>query len=94
FHMLGLYPNAGHDYYLIHSPLVEWSTLSLPNGNKFTIKAINFDPAKRPYIVGARLNGVDYPLSTISHRDIVTGGTLELTMGAKPTGWGREMFNK
>lgn len=94
FHMLGLYPNAGHDYYLINSPLVEWSTLNLPNGNQFIIKTINFNPAKRPYIVGARLDGVDYPWSTISHRDIVNGGTLELTMGAKPTGWGREMFNK
>jgi putative alpha-1,2-mannosidase len=32
FHMLGLYPNAGQSYYLLHAPLVPEWTLQLSNG--------------------------------------------------------------
>lgn len=92
FHMTGLYPNAGHDYYLIHSPLVESATYRTAGG-PFTIRALNFAPENR-YIVGARLNGKDYPYSTIRHADIVSGGTLELTMGPEPAGWGAKMFGQ
>ena len=92
FHMTGLYPNAGHDYYLIHSPLVKSATFNLDGGKQFTIKAVNFNPDKNPYIVSARLNGKPYDLSTIRHRTILDGGTLELTMGPRPTGWGKQMF--
>ncbi|MDE5607357.1 MAG: GH92 family glycosyl hydrolase [Muribaculaceae bacterium] len=87
FHMLGLYPNAGHDYYLIHSPLIEGATINPLAGKPFTIATRNFSPRNK-YIVSARLNGKDYPYSTISHADILAGGTLELTMGSRPAGWG------
>ena len=91
FHMLGLYPNAGHDYYLIHAPLVGGATLYPPSGKPFTITTRRFSPDNK-YIVSARLNGRDYPYSTISHADILDGGTLELTMGPRPSDWGRQMF--
>ena len=91
FHMTGLYPNAGHDYYLIHSPLVESTVFHLGNGKDFAIKAIDFADDK-PYIVAARLNGKDYPYSTISHDDIMAGGVLELTMGSIPGKWGEKMW--
>ncbi|MDE6831445.1 MAG: GH92 family glycosyl hydrolase [Muribaculaceae bacterium] len=90
FHMLGLYPNAGHDYYLIHSPLVPGATINPPAGQPFTITTRNYSPKNR-YIVSARLNGKEYPYSAISHADILRGGTLELTMGPRPIGWGKEM---
>jgi Putative alpha-1,2-mannosidase len=32
FHMMGLYPNAGQSYYLIHSPLVVEYTIRLAEG--------------------------------------------------------------
>lgn len=92
FHMTGLYPNAGHDYYLLHSPLVKSSTFNLPGGKRFTIKAINFNPTKNPYITAARLDGHPYDISTIPHATITRGGTLELIMGPKPTAWGTRMF--
>lgn len=91
FHMTGLYPNAGHDYYLIHSPLVESTTFHLDNGRDFTVRARGFSP-ERPYVTRARLNGKDYPYSTITHADILAGGVLELEMGAKPRGWGEKMW--
>lgn len=92
FHMVGLYPNAGHDYYIIHSPLVKSATFNLHSGNRFTVKAVNFNPVKNPYIVDARLDGCPYKLSTIDHRTITAGGTLELIMGPRPAGWGAKMF--
>ena len=33
FHMMGLYPNAGQDYYLLHAPLLKAYTMQLCNGN-------------------------------------------------------------
>ncbi len=91
FHMTGLYPNAGHDYYLIHSPVLESTTFHLADGKDFTIRAIDFSPENR-YIVSATLNGRDYPWSTISHADISAGGVLELKMGAAPASWGKQMW--
>lgn len=37
FHMLGLYPNAGQDYYLLNLPLLPAATIHLPNGRTLTI---------------------------------------------------------
>lgn len=91
FHMAGLYPNAGHDYYLIHAPLLKSVTFRLANGKNFTIKASGLS-GKNRYIRSARLNGKNYPWSAIRHRDILAGGTLELEMGAKPGEWGKDMF--
>lgn len=90
FHHMGLYPFAGTDLYLIHSPLVPESSFFLPNGKRFTIRAKGLSPERR-YIQSARLNGKDYPWSTIRHADIVRGGTLTLTMAEAPGTWGREM---
>lgn len=93
FHMLGLYPNAGHDYYLLHSPLVAGATINPPGGKPFTITTRNFSPCN-PYIISARLNGRDYPYSTLRHADILAGGVLELTMGREPSNWGSKMFEE
>lgn len=90
FHMIGLYPNAGHDYYLIHTPLVKSATLSLSDGRSFVVKADRLSD-KNKYIIGAKLNGIDYPYSSITHRDIMVSGTLVLEMGSKPKEWGTDM---
>ncbi len=90
FHMTGLYPNAGQDYYLIHTPVLKSSTFHLANGKDFTIKAPELSDRNR-YITGASLNGKPYPYSTIRHADIMNGGTLTLEMGEKPSGWGKSM---
>lgn len=89
FHMMGLYPNAGQDYYLIHSPLVRETTIRVAADKTFKIRAEGFS-GKNKYIVGALLNGKDYPYSYIRHKDMVRGGELVLKMGSRPAGWGTE----
>lgn len=91
FHMAGIYPNAGHDYYLIHTPVLKETTFHLEGGKDFTIRAIGLSD-KNKYIQSVQLNGKDYPYSTIRHQDMTAGGTLTLKMGAKPSDWGKTMF--
>lgn len=91
FHMMGLYPNAGQDYYLINTPLLKEYRLHLPEGKQFRVVAKGLSDKNR-YIRSVTLNGEDYPYSTIRHKDIVAGGELVLEMGKRPTEWGKEMF--
>ena len=91
FHMMGLYPNAGQDYYLINTPLLRTTTLHLANGRDFQIVADGLSDKNR-YIQSATLNGVDYPWSALRHKDLMAGGTLVLKMGKQPAEWGKEMF--
>lgn len=91
FHIMGLYPNAGQDYYLIHSPLAKSSEIKVGEGKYFRITAENLSDKNR-YIQSVTLNGKDYPFSTIRHSDIISGGELKLKMGKKPEDWGMEMF--
>ena len=91
FHMMGIYPNAGMPYYLIHTPMLAQTTLHLAGGRDFSIVARGLT-AERRYIRAARLNGRDYPWSTIAHQQLLEGGTLELIMDTKPGDWGKEML--
>ncbi len=90
FHMSGLYPFAGTDLYLIHSPQVKRAVYTVKDGKRFTIVAKGLSP-ERKYIRSAKLNGKDYPYSTIRHEDIVRGGRLVLEMAETPGTWGQEM---
>ena len=69
FHMMGLYPNAGQDYYLINAPLLESSVIRLSDGNEFKISTRGFSE-KNKYIQSATLNGKPYHYSTLRHQDI------------------------
>ena len=90
FHLIGLYPNAGQDYYLIHAPMLKETTFHLEDGKTFTVKATGLSEENR-YIQSATLNGKDYPYSTLRHKDLVAGGELILKMGNKPGKWGTEL---
>lgn len=90
FHMIGLYPNAGQDYYLIHTPLLTSTTFHLEGGKKFKVVAEGLSD-KNCYIQGVTLNGKDYPYSVLRHKDIMAGGELILKMGKKPGSWGKEL---
>ena len=90
FHMIGLYPNAGQDYYLINTPILKETTFSLTNGKTFRIKAEKLSDKNR-YIQSILLNGKEYPYSALRHKDIVTGGEMILKMGNKPSNWGKEL---
>lgn len=93
FNMAGIYPNAGHDYYLIHTPVLKSTVFNLPDGKSFKIVADGLSDKKR-YISKAYLNGKRYDYSTIRHADIVAGGELKLVMADKPGVWGKKMFKE
>lgn len=90
FHMIGLYPNAGQDYYLIHTPLLTSTTFHLEGGKEFKVVAEGLSD-KNCYIQGVTLDGKDYPYSVLRHKDIMAGGELVLKMGKKPGSWGKEL---
>jgi putative alpha-1,2-mannosidase len=52
-------------------------------GRSFTVIAKN-NSAQNPYIQSAMLNGQPITRSWISHKEIVSGGKLVLTMGPTP----------
>ena len=93
FHMIGLYPNAGHDYYLINTPHVDYTAINLEGGKKFEIIAPALSE-KNIYIKSVKLNGKDYPYSTLRHQDIVNGGKLVIELSETPTNWGEKMFSE
>ncbi|MBK0380831.1 GH92 family glycosyl hydrolase [Mucilaginibacter segetis] len=73
----------GTDQYVIGSPLFKKMTITLENGNKFTVEADN-NSKQNVYIQSATLNGKPYTHNWISHADIMNGGVLHLVMGNKP----------
>lgn len=81
---LGFYPIApGSTQYALGSPLVTKATLTLENGNTFTVETKN-QSDKNVYVKKVLLNGK--PLNTlfINHSDITNGSTLTFFMDSKP----------
>jgi putative alpha-1,2-mannosidase len=62
----------------------------MSNGKDFTIRAPKLSD-KRCHITGVKLNGVDYPYSSITHQQLMEGGVLEFEMSDKPSDWGQEL---
>ena len=91
FSMLGFFPvTPGIPIYAIGSPFFEESTISLPSGKTFTIKAKGYTPDNK-YIQSARLNGRPLDRSCFTHEELTSGGVLELRMGPQPNkNWGKE----
>lgn len=89
WNLLGIYPNAGQDYYYIGSPSFTHSSIQLADGKAFVIAA----PAasdENKYITAARLNGRALNRAWLKHEEIIGGGLLELEMTAEASDWGRQ----
>lgn len=81
---LGLYSVCpGTDEYVIGSPVFQKATVTLENGKKFSVEAVN-NSKENVYIQSATLNGQPYTLNFIRYVDINNGGTLRLVMGSQP----------
>src|SRR5690606_25787033 len=81
---LGLYSVCpGTDQYVIGSPVFERATITLEDGKRFTVRAVNNGP-ENVYIRSARLNGEVYDKNYLTYSDIVAGGELELIMDSTP----------
>jgi predicted alpha-1,2-mannosidase len=86
FNRIGLFPKLGTDLFYLHGPHQPKTVIHLESGKTFTLIARNAGP-DQIYIQTATLNG--RPLNTpwISQAEIMTGGTLELTLGSQPGRW-------
>jgi predicted alpha-1,2-mannosidase len=89
FSALGFYPlNPASGEYVLGSPLVDGAIISLPKGKKFVLQVKNNKPTNK-YIQAVTINGVDYPFSYLTHKHIMSGAQVIITMGSKPNKkWG------
>ena len=89
FSSMGLYPySPASGEYQIGSPLFKSSTIKISEDISFTIKAANVSD-ENIYIQSATLNGEAYNSTSISHKQIQQGGTLQFVMGNTPNkNWG------
>jgi predicted alpha-1,2-mannosidase len=84
FSMMGFYPvTPGIPWYTVGSPLFEEVTISLENGNTFTVNADGASSVNK-YIQSADFNGKTMESPWFSHEDLMNGGTIHLVMGPKP----------
>ena len=79
FHMLGLYPNAGQSYYLLHAPLIPEWTLQLSNGK--TLHGII--KGKGTHFEKVMLNGKTLDDARLEHADLMEGGELVFYVSTK-----------
>jgi putative alpha-1,2-mannosidase len=91
FSMMGFFPvTPGTTTYAIGSPFFEKTTLHLPDGKTFTVKANDLS-AENKFIQRACLNGQPLEKPFLTHEQLTSGGTLELQMGDKPN---KEIFGQ
>jgi len=84
FTSLGFYPVCpGSTEYILGSPAVKSAVLQLENGKTFTVEAPN-QSETNVYVQKVTLNGKPVMSNSITHEDIMNGGKLVFTMGAKP----------
>jgi predicted alpha-1,2-mannosidase len=86
---LGFYQvNPASGQYVFGSPVIDKAELTMDNGPIFRITVLN-NSGPNKYIQSIQLNGKSYEWSYIHYKDIVRGGELQITMGAKPSEtWG------
>ncbi|MGW1728574.1 glycoside hydrolase domain-containing protein [Streptomyces sp. NPDC002306] len=85
---LGLFPvTAGSSQFQIGSPFFDSTTISYANGSRFTVKADGVSPSNY-YVQSATLNGKRFSNTWLDYSQIIAGGTLDFTMGSKPSQWG------
>jgi len=89
FSMMGFFPvTPGMPVYNIGSPVFDEVEIRLTGGRTFTVKAHN-NSAENTYIQRASFNGAPLGRPWFTHADVVSGRTLELTMGDRPNRkWG------
>jgi putative alpha-1,2-mannosidase len=88
--MMGLWPVAGQDVYLITPPYFpEVRVRNGVTGKVATIKCTGFDGAyENIYIQSAKLDGQVWERSWVQHSFWIEGGTLELVLGKEEGSWG------
>jgi putative alpha-1,2-mannosidase len=88
--MMGFFPVAGQDVYLLTTPFFpEVRIRAKQKGKWAVIRVRDFDPeGVRKYIQRATLNGREYTKNWITHDIFLKGGVLELWAGEEEGSWG------
>lgn len=82
---MGFYQECpGTPTYTIGSPLFTRIVIHQENGRSFTVLA-HGNSGQNIFVQSATMNGKTLPQLQFSHHDIVSGATLNLQMGAKPS---------
>lgn len=87
--MLGIYPNAGQDFYYIASPTFSRATIKLADGKQFVINAPAASETAK-YIAAGTLNGKPWNQAWLRHSDFIGGATLNFNMSAEVSKWGAQ----
>lgn len=92
FSMIGLFPVAGQNVYLISAPFFESVSVTHPaTGKTATTKVVaGWDPGYQSiYVQSVAVNGQPWTKSWIGHEFFTEGWTMELTLGTNESAWGR-----
>lgn len=84
FHSLGIYPNAGHDYYLIHTPLVNDVAIALANGKTLHIHSMESNTHRVTF------NDKELTDWRITHAQLMQGGELIIEHPKEKSLWDRK----
>ncbi|UNO39471.1 GH92 family glycosyl hydrolase [Streptomyces sp. MST-110588] len=88
FSALGFYPLVmGAPEYAVGSPLFTKATVHLENGRDLVIRAPRSSD-RNIYVQGLRVNGKPWNSTALPHALLARGGTLDFTMGPRPSAWG------
>jgi predicted alpha-1,2-mannosidase len=98
---MGFNPVApGENVWHIGSPIFDELVINLDeqyhlrtNGNTFKVVTKNNAP-NNYYVQSATLNGKPLNRAWITHKEMISGGTLELVMGPKESKWGSAKNNR
>jgi len=78
--MMGIYPmNPASGEYVFGYPLLKEASIQLPNNKSLLIKVNAIKkPGEAARIYKIRLNGKSMPVLSISHKQMMNGGVLEM----------------
>ena len=83
FCALGLFPDAGQDFYYLNAPKFTKATLRLPRGRRLVIKA---DAAREKVCIrSCTFRGRAIQDARITHRELLRGGTLRMQLDTLTT---------
>lgn len=93
FTSIGLFPNAGQDFYYLLPPAFDRTTLKMENGKQITIKAHRDTPAAH-YIASVSINGTPLHRPWLRHDEIAQGAIIEYTLTEDPSAWHTKEWNE
>jgi putative alpha-1,2-mannosidase len=97
FGMIGLFPVAGQNVYLISPPFFQEVSITSPvTGKTATIKNVSgFDAGyQNVFVQSVKVNGQPWTKSWIGHELFTEGWTIELVLGPEESDWGTKVEDR